>query len=58
MILRTFEGSGRSATVCRHGRSLIVVMCYENENYIKMIEVMNERTGDEMAQRWIDYDTI
>lgn len=55
MILRTFEGSGRVANVCKQDH-LIVVMCYENENYIKTMEAMDERTGDELAQSWIDYD--
>jgi hypothetical protein len=57
MIIRTFTGSGRSANVCLQEHTH-VVMCYENENYIKTIEVMNEKTGDELAQSWIDYDTI
>lgn len=57
MILRTFEGSGRTANVCKQNRSL-VVMCYENENYIKTIEVLDERTGDDLAQRWVEYDAI
>ena len=57
MILRTFEGSGRVANVCKQDQT-IVIMCYENENYIKTMSAIDERTGDELAHRWIDYDTI
>ena len=57
MILRTFEGSGRAANVCKQDQSL-VVMCYENENYIKTMQVLDEKTGDELAQRWIEYEPI
>ena len=55
MIITAFEGEGRSANVCLHDSTTWVVMCYENEQYKKYMQVLDEDTAEILAENWIEY---
>lgn len=55
MIITAFEGEGRSANVCLHDSTTWVVMCYENEQYKKSMQVLDEDTAEILAENWIEY---
>lgn len=57
MIISTFEGEGRSANVCRQG-SQWIVMCYENNQYLKDAVALNEQAAEDIADNWINHEPI
>lgn len=57
MIISTYENEKRAANVCKQGNEW-VVMCYEDNEYLKDIVTLNENQAELIADQWLNYEPV